>query len=68
MLMRLIEWLWSLNPKNREWLETLQPPTDEIDAEISQITDEVRHKAAVAAAKAEIIDDLKKALEAARNG
>lgn len=54
------------NRNNRACRERLIFQTDEIDAEIAKIIETARFKSAVAVAKAEIINDLKAALEANR--
>lgn len=65
-MMWLAEKLFCANRRNRAWLESLRPKPDEIDAEIGRIIAEARAKAAVAIAKAEIVDDLRAKLEAHR--
>lgn len=55
-------WLYNFDPNRK----SQKVQTDEIDREIDKILDEARFKSAVLVAKAEIIDDLKRALEANR--
>lgn len=65
--------LWFADPilrKNTENRE-IQPPADEsarIDREIEKVIAEARFKSAVAVAKAELIDDLRRLLLEARRG
>jgi hypothetical protein len=55
------QWLCGIDPYRAK---RRKPQADAIDREIDKILDEARFKAAVVAAKVEIIDDLRRLLEA----
>lgn len=41
-IMRLAEWLWNLNPKNRAWLAEQMPPTKASEEELARIDAEIK--------------------------